>query len=339
VPALVIYGATAAGKTQLLEELFASNNALFPAEVISADSMQVYKGMNIGTAKPSAELCSKLPHHLIDICGPGEQFNAGDFVRLAKTAMKNIEKKNKIPVIAGGTGFYINNLVSGLPESPPSNAEIRAALKKELEDGGVEALFDELAESDPVSAHRIHKNDNYRLLRALEVFRLTGKPLSSFKMNNGANSKGTQGAEEKTPGAGGFFVICLERDREDLYKRINLRTAKMFQDGLSEEVKALFEAGFTPAGPAMRAIGYREFFNQNDDGSYSLLEGLSSKYRLSIIEEAVAQNSRRYAKRQVTYSKNFEKPGLVLRRVFFEKGRERSNIEKAALTIKELYGV
>jgi len=307
--------------------------------------MQVYRGLDAGTAKPPPELRARLPHHLIDICGPEEQFNAGDFVRLAKAAMEDTGKRGKRPIIAGGTGFYINNLVSGLPEAPPGNAALRSRLKKELETGGAEPLLRELAGCDPVSAEKIHKNDVFRLLRALEVFRLTGRPLSSFRMNTGIRSRrgqvdggqtgGEQSADGQAPGAGDFLVVCLERGREDLYRRINLRTAKMFKEGLAEEVRSLFERGFTPACPALRAIGYREFFIQNDDGAWRLAEDISNPAVLQKAEETVAQNSRRYAKRQMTYSKNFM--GAV--RIFLEEGQERSGIEKLAEIIRESYGL
>ena len=179
-PVLVLFGPTAVGKTAILLELFNSAQA----EVISADSMQVYRGMDIGTAKPSAEEQARLSHHLIDICDPSQQFNAGDFVRLADTACAQITNRGKLPVISGGTGFYLKNFIMGLSSAPPSDREIREQVKIEIKEKGVGSLMEELAQGDPVSAQRIHINDEYRLLRALEVLRSCGKPLSSFEVSS-----------------------------------------------------------------------------------------------------------------------------------------------------------
>ncbi|MDR2865694.1 MAG: tRNA (adenosine(37)-N6)-dimethylallyltransferase MiaA [Spirochaetaceae bacterium] len=294
-PIFILFGPTAVGKTRIVESLFTDNNASFswpfPAEIISADSMQVYRGMNIGTAKPDAGLCNKLPHHLLDIRKPDEQFNAGDFVRHAEDAAREISFRGKLPVISGGTGFYINSFISGLPDTPPSDDAIRAELKKELQTKGAAVLMEELAEHDAISAARIHINDQYRLLRALEVFRLTGRPLSSFKR---------QTTSHENQSARKLLVFGLAREREDLYERINARCASMIKKGLYDEVRNLFENSYTPEDPALKAIGYKEFFYKNSDGKYVMFE----KNRLDEIRECIAQNSRQYAKRQMTYFKN-----------------------------------
>ena len=289
-PVLILFGPTASGKTDILLELIDSSN--IKAEVVSADSMQVYRGMDIGTAKPSARERERLPHHLIDIRSPAQQFNAGDFVRLANTACEEIANRGKLPVVSGGTGFYLKNFIMGLSEAPPSDKEIRAALKKELQEKGAASLMEELAVADPVSAGRIHINDEYRLLRALEVWRSCGKPFSSFE----ANSFATNGSKAR-PGFN-FIIIGLSRPREELYRRINQRCADMFRQGLAEEVRSLYEAGYTPNDPGLRAIGYREFFVEEEDAG-------QKKWRLSRdidgVQALVAQNSRRYAKRQITF--------------------------------------
>jgi tRNA dimethylallyltransferase len=281
---LVLFGPTASGKTDLLTRLFERSRSQ-RAEVVSADSMQVYRGMDIGTAKPSPEERLRLPHHLIDIRNPDEQFTAGDFVRLAKEAIDDITRRGSIPIVAGGTGFYIRNLVLGLPESPPSDQAIRDALKLELQEKGAAVLMEELARFDPVSAGKIHLNDEYRLLRALEVQRLCGRPLSSF------SSVGT--------GAPGydFRIIGLFRPREELYRRINARCADMFAKGLPEEVQGLYDAGYTPRDPGLRAIGYREFFVEDPptSGVFRLSHDIDG------VQALVAMNSRRYAKRQITF--------------------------------------
>ena len=284
IPILILFGPTASGKTKILFELASANR--YQVEVISADSMQVYRGMNIGTAKPSIEERSLLPHHLIDIRDPSQQFNAGDFVRLADEACLQIAERGGLPVVSGGTGFYLKNFIMGLSEAPPSNKEIRAKLKHELHEKGAAVLMKELAAGDPVSAGRIHINDEYRLLRALEVLRFCGSPLSSFEMN-----------AKKKRSRFRFIIIGLSRPREELYRRINLRCAQMFSEGLADEVRHLYENGYTPNDPGLRAIGYREFFIEDIDNP--------GKWRLSKdiggVQELIAQNSRRYAKRQITF--------------------------------------
>jgi len=299
-PVLVLFGPTASGKTDVLLRLF--DRGLRAAEVVSADSMQVYRGMDIGTAKPSAQEREKLPHHLIDIRNPDEQFNAGDFVRLANEAIADITRRGAFPVVCGGTGFYLKNLILGLPESPPADAEIRAALKSELHEKGAAALMEELAAGDPVSAQRIHLNDTYRLLRALEVLRLSGRPLSSFEVSGQKPVLNFTTEDTEVLRGGGinrmncrFLVVGLARPREELYRRIDARSAAMFAQGLPDEVRKLCDMGYTPRDPGLRAIGYREFFVQDEDGSYRLSGDISG------VQALVAQNSRRYAKRQITF--------------------------------------
>ena len=284
-PALILFGPTASGKTGILMELFNAAGGL-QAEVVSADSMQVYRGMDIGTAKPSATEQKRLPHHLIDIRDPSEQFNVGDFVRLADEACLQIADRGKLPVVSGGTGFYLKNFIMGLSEAPPSSEEIRAALKQELREKGAAALMEELAAADPVSAERIHINDEYRLTRALEVFRSCGCPLSSFEV----------AAAEKRD-CFRFIIVGISRPSEELYRRINLRCQEMFRRGLPAEVRSLYEAGYTPNDPGLRAIGYREFFVENFErpGEWQLSRDIDG------VQALAAQNSRRYAKRQVTF--------------------------------------
>jgi len=312
IPVLILFGPTASGKTSILLELFNSESR-FQAEVISADSMQVYRGMDIGTAKPSKIERSRLPHHLIDIRDPSQQFNAGDFVRLADEACLQIAEKGKLPVVSGGTGFYLKNFIMGLSEAPPSDSEIRSQLKQELKEKGSAALMEELEAGDPVSAQRIHINDEYRLLRALEVLRFSGSPLSSFEVN----------ASEKRSHFR-FIITGLSRPREELYRRIDLRCAEMFRQGLADEVRFLYESGFTPNDPGLRAIGYREFFVEDADSP--------GKWRLSQdtggVQALVEQNSRRYAKRQITFFAGI--PNVK----WIEPGR--SETETAQLISREL---
>ncbi|MDR2495059.1 MAG: tRNA (adenosine(37)-N6)-dimethylallyltransferase MiaA [Spirochaetaceae bacterium] len=283
-PVAVLFGPTGSGKTALLEQLFLENPAFSGrAEIVSSDSMQVYRGMDIGTAKPSPELQALLPHHLIDILDPWEPFNVGEFVRLADRACTDIASRGAAPVVSGGAGFYLTRFIRGLPGAPPSDRSIRRKLREELNTGGVDPLIAELQARDPESAFRIHRNDVYRLLRALEVIRLSGRPLSSFSLF----SEGSRPAYR-------FIIIGLERARSDLYRRIDLRCAAMFRAGLPEEVRRLFDAGYTPRDPGLRAIGYKEFFEEAPDGTYRLKEDPEP------VAALIRRNCRRYAKRQIT---------------------------------------
>lgn len=293
IPVLVLFGPTASGKTGLLEKLFAPGTESPGAEVVSADSMQVYRGMDIGTAKPSAELLSRLPHHLIDIRDPDEAFSVGDFVRLADEACLDIHARGLLPVVAGGTGFYLKHFVLGLSEAPPSDPALREEVREDLIRLGSEALHAELARVDPASAARIHTNDDYRLTRALEVFRATGRPLSSFAA---ASSEGRPSYR--------FLSIALVRDREELYRRIDSRARNMFVSGLPKEVAGLVAAGYGAEAPGMRAIGYREFFLSDSELAVELptRPAGDGQERLAALEALVARNSRRYAKRQVTFA-------------------------------------
>jgi tRNA dimethylallyltransferase len=299
VPVLVLFGPTASGKSEILGRLFVDAPPV-PAEIVSADSMQVYRGMDIGTAKPDREERERLPHYLIDIRNPDEQFNAGDFVRLAGEACAGIHRRGKLPVVSGGTGFYLKNFIQGLPAAPPSDPGIRQALKGELRERGADALMGELEAADPVSAGRSHRNDHYRLIRALEVFRLTGRPLSSFA---------PPGATGATRSPFRFLLIALEREREDLYRRIDARCGTMFRRGLPDEVRRLWEAGYGPDDPGMKAIGYQEFFTGVEPGPLPGREpeGPRRPDRCPLsadtagVEALVARNSRRYAKRQICY--------------------------------------
>lgn len=276
IPVLVVFGPTASGKTALALELFDSGG--IPAEIISADSMQVYRGMDIGTAKPDRALLEKLPHHVIDIRNPNEQFSAGDFVRLGDSACADIHARGKLPVILGGTAFYIRNFLYGLPVTPESDPATRAELIERMKNEGAAALHRELAVCDPESAKRIHIHDEYRIIRALEVFAASGRPLSSFGLS-----------ESFRPGYR-FLVFSLDRAREELNERIDRRVLEMFDQGLEAEVSRLREEGYVAADPGMQAIGYREFF----------MEDVAARGRDAICAQ-IQNDSRKYAKRQETF--------------------------------------
>ena len=266
---VLLFGPTAVGKTDCLTELFCDN-----AEIINADSMQVYRGMDIGTAKPDSRFLSRIPHHLIDIRSPNEPFNAGDFVKEAERLLPEILSRGRLPVICGGTAFYFINFLFGLPQTPPTDRKTAAEIESEVLNGGRERLFEELRLKDPVSAARIPIGDTYRLVRALEVFRTSGRPLSSYQTGQIPRSDYR------------FKIIELTRPRAELYERINRRVEQMFNDGLPEEWKRLCANGCTAASPGMRAIGYAEFFRSDNPDE---------------VKELIQKNSRRYAKRQITF--------------------------------------
>lgn len=269
-PAVVLlFGPTAVGKTDCLTELFCDK-----AEIINADSMQVYRGMDIGTAKPDSRFLSRIPHHLIDIRSPNEPFNAGDFVKEAERLLPEILSRGRLPVICGGTAFYFINFLFGLPQTPPTDRKTAAEIESEVLNGGRERLFEELRLKDPVSAARIPIGDTYRLVRALEVFRTSGRPLSSYQTGQIPRSDYR------------FKIIELTRPRAELYERINRRVEQMFNDGLPEEWKRLCVNGCTADSPGMRAIGYAEFFRSDNPNE---------------VKELIQKNSRRYAKRQITF--------------------------------------
>jgi tRNA dimethylallyltransferase len=289
IPVLVVFGPTASGKTALAGAFFSEDASSFlpdgsvnrfrgRVEIISADSMQVYRGMDIGTAKPDPVFIEKLPHHLINLRSPREQFSAGDFVRLADEACADIASRGKFPVILGGTAFYIRNFLFGLPVTPESNDLTRQALIGRMKVEGADVLMAELRSVDPESAARIHINDEYRIIRALEVYAASGRPLSSF----GLPSSYRAGYR--------FLVIALDRPRDELNERIDRRVDGMFDMGLEREVRALVEAGFSASDPGMQAIGYREFF---------MIDPFSRD--IPAIRELVKSDSRKYARRQETF--------------------------------------
>ena len=284
IPVLVITAPTATGKTALLESLFASNaksHFAGKAEIISADSMQVYKMLDIGTAKPDKSFCERLPHHLIDICTPDHQFGAGEFVYAADELCHKIWEQGKMPVVCGGTTFYIKNFLYGLPPTPECNAAVRDELDRRIKAEGAEVLWNELNALDPESAAKIHVNDEYRIKRALEVCLSTGKKRSDFEVP----SKLRDGFR--------FCVIKLERPREILYERINSRVDEMFSLGLADEFERVRACGYKKEAPGLQAIGYREFFMVEESGD-------RAKY-LEEVRELIKKDTRHYAKKQQTF--------------------------------------
>jgi tRNA dimethylallyltransferase len=273
---LFLIGATAVGKTSIIEGLAGS-----AIEVISADAMQVYRGMDVGTAKPPSDLRDRIPHHLIDIRNPDEQYDVGQFVRDASDCARQIVVRGKLPVVSGGTAYYVRHLLMGLPSAPEADPEIRRRVARRLEKEGGSALYLTLQKVDPATARRIGVEDTYRITRALEVYEQTGHPLSSFPVPTAPRS-------DLDP-----CIIGLRRPRMELRFRIERRVDAMLRGGLYDEIARLVSRGYGHSDPGLRAIGYREFFS--DDGR------LRPRTETASIREELVIDTRRYAKRQETF--------------------------------------
>lgn len=275
-PLIIVGGPTACGKTAVSISLA---NAI-GGEIISADSMQVYRWMDIGTAKVKQEEMNGINHHLIDILDPDEEFNVMIFQDLAKKAIKEIYDRGRIPIVAGGTGFYINALVR---DTDFYEDAVDQSLRKELyelaKNDGAEALHKILEEIDPVSAEKIHPNNIKRVTRAIEFYRLTGARLSEHN----AEEK-----EKQSPYHTAFLVLTM--DRKKLYERINLRVDQMMADGLEEEVRGLLNRGYSPDLPSMQGLGYKE-----------MVPFLQGKATYEDTVEAIKLGTRHFAKRQLTW--------------------------------------
>jgi len=285
-PVIVIFAPTASGKTALTRELFSPSGSHFilNAEVISADSQAVYKYMDIGTAKPTEEFCREIPHHLINILTPDQQFNVSDFVDMADSCCEDILNRGKIPVVCGGTGFYIRNFLYGVPQTPVSDEKIRNKLKERINTEGNLALYEELKKVDPESALKIHVNDAYRICRALEVFYISGNTRTSYQI------------EQKLRTKFDFLFLVLQPERDILYDRIRQRVDIMFTDGLREEVKTLVDMGYNQNTPGLKAIGYSEWFQYDSDEK---------------IREEIKHHSCKYAKKQYTYIRDIPGSNVI----------------------------
>ncbi|HEY1718152.1 MAG TPA: tRNA (adenosine(37)-N6)-dimethylallyltransferase MiaA [Verrucomicrobiae bacterium] len=267
-----ISGPTAVGKSEIALLLAEQ----IGGEIISADSMQVYRGLDIGTAKPGAAERGKIPHHLIDICDLTENFDAAQFIRLAEKAVAEIQSRNKIPVFCGGTGLYFKAYLSGLGEAPATNPELRA----ELEAAPFETLLGELRERDPAAYEKIDKQNPRRVIRAVEVIRLTGKKFSEQR------AEWKPEARSQKPER--FFAFS--RQAGDLHARINARVDAMFARGLVDETRELLTRGLEQNKTAMQAIGYRQ-----------VAEHLRGERPLAETIELVKSRTRQFAKRQLTW--------------------------------------
>jgi tRNA dimethylallyltransferase len=279
---ILILGVTASGKARLAFDLARSVGA----EILSVDSMKIYRRMDIGTAKPPIEAQTQARYHLIDVAEPSEPFSVGRFIELANNAINEICASRKPIVAVGGTALYIKALLFGLFDGPGSDRTIRDNLKQRAEAEGLEALHKELTLIDAQAAERIHPNDEKRIIRALEVFQLTGKPISTFQQQWDT----TAGADR----TGNWKLIGLRREKNLESRRINARVKKMMDAGLLDEVKNLLAEPRPLSQQARRAIGYAE-----------LIEHLDGKTTLEEAVELIKKNTRRFAKSQRTWFKSF----------------------------------
>ena len=275
---MVLFGPTGVGKTEALSQILTTD-----FEVISADSVQVYRYLDIGSAKPDPATLAAIPHHLVDLIDPSEEFNCGDFVRSTEALIAAIHARGRMPVVAGGSAYYLRNLVFGLPDGPGADMVVRSALQRECAERGVGAMWKELRETDPVSAEQIPPGDTYRILRALEIYRSTGRRRSEIRV-----------PEVKRTDLR-MLLLGLWRERQELYARIDRRVDRMFSAGLVDEVKGLVRRGYGARDPGLRGIGYREFF-QMRGGCWSIGD----------VRSAIKADTRRYAKRQMTFFRSID---------------------------------
>ena len=283
IKTVVICGPTASGKTALAVSLAKYADG----EIVSADSMQIYKGMDIGTAKVTHDEMQGVPHHMIDIVSPAENYSTGRYVSEAAEIMADIHGRGKIPFVAGGTGMYIDNLIGGTRfGAPAADKNIRKRLMGIFDEKGGEQMLAELARFDESTANRLHPNDKKRIVRAFEVYEMTGKPISVWD----SESKLVESPYEAV------YIGLKTEDRAVLYDRINKRVDMMFDKGLVGEVERLLGDGVPSDCTAMQAIGYKE-----------IVSALSGECSLDEAREAIKQNSRRYAKRQLTWFRRNKK--------------------------------
>ena len=272
---IVILGPTGSGKSKLSISLAKK----LGGEIVSCDSMQIYRGMDIGTAKISKKEMENIPHHMIDIVEPNEEFSVGEYVKQAKKIIAEIFERNKVPIVVGGTGLYVKALAQnydfGFAEK---NLEIREKYKKILEEKGNEFLFNILNEKDPEIAKKIHLNDTKKIIRALE------------KIENKKNLEKDLEIQDWK-----YLIFGLNLPREELYRRINLRTEKMFEEGLEKEVSNLIESGVSQKAQSMEGIGYKQVI-------YAKENNLTRKELIGLVQ----QKTRNYAKRQLTFMRGIE---------------------------------
>jgi len=278
---LVICGATASGKTRLAVDCAIKLNT----EVVSADSQLIYKDLNIGTAKPDIAEMRGVKHHLIDVVEPSEKFSVADYANLAEPIVQNLINRGKVPVICGGTGFYINSLLFDLSYgNTAADSSVREKYNTLLQTNGKEFVYNLLREVDPETAEKLHINDVKRVVRALEIYEVSGKKKSDIR----------DGLTPKRE----YLAVAIDYPREELYARIDRRVDEMIERGLVEEVQGLLERGIDENCRCMQAIGYKE-----------VLKYCKNSYNHSTMCDIIKQNTRHYAKRQITFFKKLK--GIV----------------------------
>lgn len=286
---VILTGPTAVGKSDLAVKLAKR----FNGEVVSADSMQIYKGMDVGTGKITEAETEGIKHRMIDVVTPDESYSVGRFVSDASREINNIPT-DKIPIVVGGTGLYVNALVNGMNLSgSAADAEIRNKWKEAVKDHGLDFAYNQLARIDPKSAEKIDRNDEKRIIRALEIYEATGKPKSSAVTSSDCEYD--------------YILIVLTSDRETLYRRINARVCKMFESGLIDEVKRLTQYENCQS---MQAIGYKQ--------TIAYLKAVNEKQSLAALVDEVCKLSRNYAKRQMTFFRGIRSP----RKCYIDAKRE-----------------
>lgn len=278
----VITGPTATGKTRLSVELARE----LGGEIVSADSMQIYRGMDIGTAKVTQREMQGVRHHMLDVASPFEAYSVSRYVEQASACIDDILARGKLPIVAGGTNLYIDSLIAGLDfaDNEQDNA-LREALGRQYDTSGGEAMLERLRGFDPERAEKLHPADKRRIVRAIEVYELTGKTITEHDRETKMREKRYDAAK---------IALCFE-DRQELYDRINARVDEMVREGLYDEVKRLLDAGLSPECTAMQAIGYKE------PAAY-----FAGKMSMDEATELIKLSSRRYAKRQLTWLRRDE---------------------------------
>ena len=300
---ICVVGPTASGKTALAVELAKATNG----EVVSCDSMQIYRRLDIGTAKPTLEEMQGIPHHMIDICEPDEDFSVGRYVEMATPIVEDILARGKTAIIAGGTGLYVDNLIKGGEFAPFPATGCRERLEERLQRDGLEVLMEELRKIDPVALEKSQRNPR-RIIRALEVYQETGETITAHNERTAAIP----------PRFDPLWIGTDYVNRQDLYDRIDLRVELMVKDGLLDEIRAVLGSGIPEKCTAMQAIGYKEF-----------IDAMAGRASLDEAIRQVQQSSRRYAKRQQTWFRRNDKIHWLLRR----KGQPAGEIFSAARQI------
>jgi tRNA dimethylallyltransferase len=281
-PVVVLVGPTAVGKSRVAVEVAKA----FETEVLTADSRQVYRGMDIGTDKPTPEERQGIPHRLIDLVNPDESFNAGLYRRQALDEIERLYRDCRLPLVVGGTGLYVRTLLKGLCDAPPADPIVRGALQQEAKDHGHDRLYARLVAVDPVVAARLHPRDESKVIRALEVHRVSGRRMSEYQQEHGFAERPFSA-----------LIIGLNRDRDALYRRIEKRIDWQLTHGLIEETKQLLAQGYRRDSAAMKGLGYRQ-----------VGEHLAGEYDATEMVRRFKRDTRHYSKRQMTWFR--KEPGI-----------------------------